>query len=148
MILYLDTSALLKRYFREPYSDDIISMWTSASQIVTSFVAYAETVASMHRKKREADLEDTIIRKTIELFQRDWMTFVRVEVNDELNGYIDRMIERHLLRGFDAIHLASAVVIHENVPGDFVFACFDDRLTRAARSEDLETFPPEEKRSA
>ncbi|MFC1534586.1 hypothetical protein ACFLZG_07635 [Thermodesulfobacteriota bacterium] len=64
-----------------------------------------------------------------------------MEVNDELNGYIDRVIGRHQLRGFDAIHLASAIVTHENIPCDFLFACFDDRLAHAARSEDLETLP-------
>ena len=144
MILYLDTSALVKRYFREPFSDDIIDRWKSANQIVTSFVAYAETVASIYRKKREEDLGDTLVRKIKDSFQQDWMTFIRVEINDELNMYIDHVISQHQLRGFDAIHLASAIVIQENIPDDFLFACFNDRLSRAARLEDLETFPQEE----
>jgi predicted nucleic acid-binding protein len=143
MILYLDTSALVKRYFREPYSDEVLSRWKLATQIVTSFVAYAETMASIYRKKREADLADTLIRKIVDTFHHDWESFIRVEVNDELNGYIDLVVEGYpLIRGFDAIHLASAMVIHERLPEYFVFACFDDRLARAARSEGLETFPP------
>ena len=144
MILYLDTSALVKRYFYEPYSDDVISRWKSATQIVTSFVAYAETMASMYRKKRELDLADTLICKIADSFHQDWESFIRVEVNDKLNGYIDRVVEKYPLRGFDAIHLASAIVIHERLPEDFVFACFDDRLVSAAQSEGLETFPPED----
>jgi uncharacterized protein len=142
MILYLDTSALVKRYFYEPYSDDVISTWKSATQIVTSFVAYAETMASMYRKKRESGLADTVIRKIADSFHHDWESFIRVEVNDKLNAYIDRVVENHPLRGFDAIHLASAIVIHERLSEDFVFACFDERLTVAARLEGLETFPP------
>ena len=142
MILYLDTSALVKRYFREPYSDDVLSRWKSATQIVTSSVAYAETIASMYRKKRESDLADTLIRKITETFHQDWESFIRVEVNDKLNGYIDRVVEKYPLRGFDTIHLASAIVIHERLPEDFVFACFDDMLARAAQSEGLEIFPP------
>ena len=55
---------------------------------------------------------------------------------------IDRVVERYPLRGFDAIHLASAMVIHERLPEDFVFACFDDSLVSAARSEQLETLSP------
>jgi predicted nucleic acid-binding protein len=144
MILYLDTSALVKRYFYEPYSDDVISRWKSATQIVTSFVAYAETMASMYRKKRESGLADSVIRKIADSFQQDWESFIRVEVNDTLNGYIDRVVEKYALRGFDAIHLASAIVIHERLSEDFVFACFDDRLTGAAHLEGLETFPPED----
>jgi predicted nucleic acid-binding protein len=141
MILYLDTSALLKRYFKEPHSDEIISRWKSAPRIVTSFVAYAETMASIYRKKREAELADTLIRGVVRAFHRDWESFVRVEVNEELNGYIDRVVDRYPLRGFDAIHLASALTIREIVPENFLFACFDDRLSRAARSEGLQTFP-------
>jgi predicted nucleic acid-binding protein len=144
MILYLDTSALVKRYFREPYSDDILSRWKSATQIVTSFVAYAETMASMYRKKRESDLSDKLIRKIADSFHQDWQSFIRIEVNESLNEYIDRVVERYPLRGFDAIHLASAMVIHERLPEGFVFACFDNRLSRVAQLEGLETFPPED----
>lgn len=142
MILYLDTSALVKRYFREQYSEEILSRWKSATHIVTSFVAYAETMASLYRKKREADLADALIRKIVDSFQQDWEGFIRVEVNGELNAYIDRVVAKHPLRGFDAIHLASAIVIHERLPEGFVFACFDDRLASAAQSQGLETFPP------
>ena len=142
MILYLDTSALVKRYFKESYSDDVISRWKSAAQIVTSFVAYAETLASIYRKKREADLEDALIRKIVGSFKKDWESFIRVEVNDALKSYMDRVVERYPLRGFDAIHLASAIVIHERFPEDLLFACFDDELVRTAESEGLETFPP------
>ena len=142
MILYLDTSAMVKRYFREPFSDDVLSRWKLATQIVTSSVAYAETMASMYRKKRESDLTDTLIRKIADQFHQDWESVIRVEVNDQLNGYINRVIERYPLRGFDAIHLASAIVIHERLPEDFVFTCFDHRLARAAQSEGLEIFPP------
>jgi predicted nucleic acid-binding protein len=141
MILYLDTSALVKRYFRESYSDDVIFRWKSAAQIVTSFVAYAETMASMYRKKREAALANTLIRKIVDSFQKDWESFIRVEVNNELNGYIDRVVKAYPLRGFDAIHLASAMVIHEKFPENFVFACFDEEIVRAAQSEGFETFP-------
>jgi predicted nucleic acid-binding protein len=142
MILYLDTSALVKLYFWEPFSDEILSKWQCAAQIVASSVAYAETMASIYRKNREGDLEDSLIREVVDSFHRDWSSLIRVEVTDELNVYIDRAIKRYPLRGFDLVHLASAMVIRERLPEDFVFACFDDRLARAAQSEGFETFPP------
>ncbi len=141
MILYLDTSALVKRYFKEPHSDEIISRWKSAPQIVTSSVAFAETMASIYRKKREAKLADALISEVVRSFHRDWDSLVRVEVNDELNVYIERVVEGYPLRGFDSIHLASALAIKEMLPEDVVFACFDDKLSRAARAEGLQTFP-------
>jgi hypothetical protein len=45
---------------------------------------------------------------------------------------------------FIGSHLASAMVIRERMPQDFVFACFDERLARAAQSDGLETFPQAE----
>ena len=133
MILYLDTSALVKRYFREPYSEEVIDKRRSAEKIVTSFVAYAETMASIYRKKRESFLDDLLVQKILDLFKQDWLSFVRVEVNDELNFYIDRVIAEHPLRGFDSIHLASAVIIHQSIQENFIFAYFDDKLASAAR---------------
>ena len=75
MILYLDTSALLKRYFKEPYTDEIVFRWKRATGIVTSSVAYAETMASFYRKKREATLGGKVIRKIVDSFRMDWQSF-------------------------------------------------------------------------
>ena len=141
MILYLDTSALVKLYFQEPFSDDILVKWRSAEQIVTSSVAYAETLASIYRKNREGNIENSLIGWLVASFQRDWESFIRVEVTDELNPHIHRAVGRYPLRGFDLVHIASAMLIRERLPEDFVFACFDDKLTCAARSEGLRTFP-------
>jgi uncharacterized protein len=141
MILYLDTSAIVKRYFKEPYSDEILTKWIETNGIITSSVAYAETLASFYRKKREAGLKDSLIRKIAESFRTDWNSFIRVEVSDELNDYIDKVVVKHQLRGFDAIHLASAMIMHERLGRDLTFVCFDNRLINAAKTEGIETFP-------
>jgi len=141
MILYLDTSALVKRYFKEQHSKEIVQYWKDADEIATSSVAYSETLAAFYRKKREADLAERIFRKILEGFRRDWKSFVRIEVNDALNGFIDRVVDAHPIRGFDAIHLSSAIVLHERLPERLLFACFDHRLTAAAKTEGLKTYP-------
>lgn len=140
MILYLDTSAILKRYFQEPFSEDVATTWNSAEAIVSSSVAYAETMATIYRKEKEEDLESQIIQGTIEKFKNDWNSFIQVKVTNDLNRYLDDMLKKYALRGFDAIHLASAVTIYEKFPVDFFFACFDHRLNHAAKLEGLESF--------
>ena len=72
MILYLDTSALLKKYFKEPGSTEVISRWKEATGIVTSSVAYAETMASFYRKKREINIRGKVLGKILNSFQRVW----------------------------------------------------------------------------
>lgn len=140
MILYLDTSALLKRYFQEPFTEEVLSKWRQSEAIITSSVAYAETMATIFRKKNESGLKDRVVQKIVLAFQRDWSGFIRVEVTNDLNEYIDKVVQKHTLRGFDAIHLASALVIHEKLPSSFFFACFDQRLNQAAQVEGLESF--------
>jgi uncharacterized protein len=141
MILYLDTSALVKRYFHESYSAEVISKWKDADEIITSSAAYAETIASIYRKKRDADISDKVINKVMGLFQADWQSFIRVEVTDELNDYINKAVKKHPLRGFDAIHLASCLMVNERLPENLLFVCFNKKLTHSAHLEGLETFP-------
>ena len=141
MILYLDTSALVKRYFKEPYSDEVIAKWQEATEIVTSSLAYAETLAAIHRKKRESALKEDLVNKIVADLRADWNSFIRIQVNDELNEYIDKAINGHPLRGFDAIHLASAMIMNETFPDNLLFACFDQALTQAAIKEGIQSFP-------
>jgi predicted nucleic acid-binding protein len=141
MILYLDTSAFLKKYFREAGSDEIIARWKDATGIVTSSVAYAEALASIRRKKRDLNCNDDIFENIIHLFRRDWSSLIRVEVTDELNDWIDKMVSHYPLRGFDAIHLASALIVHDRLPEKFLFACYDNKLLLAAQSAGLQTLP-------
>lgn len=143
MILYLDTSALMKRYFQEPYSGDVADLWKRASEIVISSVGYAETLAAFFRKKREAALDDARVAQILEAFKADWNSFIRVAVCDDLNGIVDNLASRYPLRGFDAIHLASALTVKKRLNQAFLFCCFDDRLSDAARKEGLETFATE-----
>ena len=47
------------------------------------------------------------------------------------------LAERRALRGFDAIHLASALEVEQLTGSTPSFACFDDRLREAASAERL-----------
>ncbi len=140
MIVYLDTSALVKRYFQEPFTAEVLAKWKEAEAIVTSAVAYAETLAAMYRKQRQDELAPNTIRDLARSFQADWQTIIRVEVCEALNPYIDNVLQNHPLRGFDAVHLASALLIGQQLSAPLFFACFDQQLNQAARENGLPVF--------
>ncbi len=140
MILYLDSSALVKRYFKEAFTDEVLEKWRNAEAVVTSAVAYAETLSAIYRKNRESKLDEGTLLQLIQALQSEWDGLIRIQVTDELNKYIDMAFQKGLLRGFDAVHLASALVIREQFPDDVFFACFDGRLNAAARNAGLGTF--------
>lgn len=141
MIIYFDTSALVKKYFNENYSSEVIDLWINSTAIITSAITYAETVASFCRKKRDVQIENKIFQGIIKTFTNDWDSFIRFNVNDDLNIMIENLSKKYFLRGFDAIHLATALIAKEKIQDDYVFACFDRSLLKAARNENMTTFP-------
>jgi len=141
MILYLDTSALVKKYFEEKNSAEVISAWKSSLGISTSAVAYAELLAAVYRKASETRANKSLFERVVSTFQEDWSSFIIVEVDNRLNETIHKVIANHGLRGFDAIHLASALAIGSAVTDNFFFVCYDERLAQAARAEGLDTLP-------
>ena len=54
----------------------------------------------------------------------------------DLNSVMENLFNRHPLRGFDAIHLASALVFTNSKEIDLLFACFDHTLNEATIKED------------
>lgn len=115
--------------------------WEEATGIVTSSVAYSEALASIYRKKRATEFDNDKWVKILDAFRRDWNSFIRVDVTDDLNEWIDKIVSRYPLRGFDAIHLASALIVHDRLPEEYLFACFDKKLLRAAQMAGLKTLP-------
>ncbi len=141
MILYLDTSALVKKYFLEPGTDDVISIWNSASWILISIVGFAESMAAFHRKKRETSMEDDAFEEVLRYFRNDYESMVRIQVNDEFIDIVSSILSKHPLRGSDAIHLASALIVQQRLTEPILFSCFDRRLLLAAQTEGLRVFP-------
>ncbi len=66
---------------------------------------------------------------------------MKVNINKNLNEIIGSVLAKYDLRGFDAIHLASAKKIQAHIPKNFVFACYDLRLLEAAKLEGFSTLP-------
>ena len=82
-----------------------------------------------------------MVHAVIEELERDWPTFVIVELSTELDDLIRRLLEVHPLRAADAIPLASCLVLKDRLEEPAVFACWDEPLLRAARAEGLATVP-------
>ena len=134
MTLYLDTSVLVKLYLNEPDADDVQALAEQADVIVTSVVAYAEARAAFARRRRERLMTSAEAAAAVRQLDADWPRFVRLAADDDLGRAAGRLADRHGLRGYDAIHLASFEDLLAHCEDDDVrFASADDRLNRAAR---------------
>ncbi len=135
MMLYVDTSALIKRYVEEDGSDRVNALWNGATGIATSVVAFAEMIAALNRKRREGVLSAAEYTRTATAFKSDYRRVILVPVSAGLNERIETLARKHALRGFDAIHLASALVIRNSGKVETGFACYDRMLNEAAGKE-------------
>lgn len=138
MILYCDTSALIKRYVEEESTGDVDAVWDKAVEVATSVVAFAECMAAFYRKLKESVFSKPEYIQTVAEFKKEYPNLVLVPVTPGINLTVERLINKYSLRGFDAIHLASAIVIHKINKFNTVFACFDRNLNHAAKQEGLD----------
>lgn len=137
--IYLDTSALVKLYVAEAESEAVHAAVEKAERVATSTVAYAELRAALGRRHRIGDLDENGHRRTIGRLDADWRGFVRLIVSNLVAYRAGEMAERHSLRGFDAIHLASAARLREEFV-DLRFLAFDARLVEAARGTSVPVY--------
>ncbi len=69
----------------------------------------------------------------------DWSELLRIELHPTVARNAGELAEIHELRGFDVIHLASALWLRDRSDENCEFVAFDARLLAGARSAGLET---------
>ena len=146
-MIYLDTSALIKRFVNEKGSALVQFIVQRRRPVATAKIAYAEIFAGLTRKLREGYVSRSGYDLTCRQFERDWPAYLRVELEDSILLLARDLIQRHPLRGFDAVHLASAVSLKSALSEEITFAAADERLLRAAQAEELEALNVETDRS-
>ena len=136
---YFDSSALIKRFVEEAGSKRVEALIEAEPAPATSKVAYAEVHAGLARKLRERGLTPAAHRSVSRTFDSDWPAYVRVELVDPLLILARDLVQRRPLRRFDAIHLASALRLRDQIGDEVVFVASDDQLLAAAAGEGLAT---------
>lgn len=137
MVVYLDTSSLVKLYVEEKDSVKITALVRSSKVAATSLIAYAEARAAFARRYREKAFSRREYEHLLSFFEKDWDNYLIVRVGKDLVRLAGDLAEKHGLRGFDAIHLSSALTLRQELSGPFVFSCSDRKLQKASRVEDL-----------
>jgi predicted nucleic acid-binding protein len=137
MFLYLDTSSLVKLYVEEKDSQKVAELVVSSKIIATSLIAYTEARAAFARRYREKAFTSKEYKRLKLHFEKDWESYLAVKVTKELVRLAGDMTEKHKLRGFDAIHLASALTLQRELSASLIFSCSDKKLQKASELENL-----------
>lgn len=156
-MLYVDSSVLVKQYIQEPETVAVrarIKEESLRSQITfISDVGYAEIFAAFARKFRDNLLQASENDQVQKQFQDDWLfTIGHIELTVGVLGLVPGLVNKHPLKGADAIHLASALWLRDAMrlrksfgasPGILEFATSDKQLKNAAALEGLSVFDPQ-----
>lgn len=141
MILFLDTSALVKLYVAEAGSAALRHRIRRASALAASVLAYPEARATFARLRRSGLTTDRQHERRLLRFERDWESFMRVDCALEVARLAGNLAEVYALRGFDAVHLASATWLKDRAAEPVSFGVYDVRLHTAAAVIGFTVYP-------
>ncbi|MDQ6982433.1 MAG: type II toxin-antitoxin system VapC family toxin [Mariprofundus sp.] len=132
MILYLDTSALVKAYVEEEYSRHVLQNMKEATVSASHKVAYVEARAAFARLQREHVLNETEWESLKHEFVTDWNNYLQIGTTQALLERASSLAEAFALRAYDSVHLAAAQMLNEDSKEAVIFACYDRKLNQAA----------------
>ena len=148
-VLYLDTSALTKRYILENGSAWVESLTapSAANDIWTSRITGPEIASALFLRVRIGSLSRFDAARGVYQFRADELSASFIaEVTGQIASHAITLVERHGLRGFDAVHVASALAVDRPYQARrlprVVFVSADARQLQAARAEGLPTDDP------
>ena len=115
MITYVDTSTLLKRLLDEDGSAGADAVWDAADVLASAVTVVVEARAALAAAERRGRLTAVEHRAAkvglLELFEE--VAFV--EITDDLIAQAADLAEHESLRGYDAVHLAAALMVEATV---------------------------------
>jgi uncharacterized protein len=142
VIGYLDTSAFVPLLIDEPTSETCRRFWDDADVIVSSRLLYLETAAALAQARRMGRLsEDKHFQSRQRLDQLSSEMDV-LELDEQVATHAADLAHRLSLRGYDAVHCASADQLDDE---DVVAASGDQRLLRAWSTLDIATYDTNQK---
>src|SRR5947208_7260290 len=146
---FLDSSAVVKRYFPEQGHSWIVTLCDAAQghDLYIAQTALVEVVAAMCRREREQSITLTARDSLIRLFREDSKGSYNIwPVTADLYTSAGNLCRSHRLRAYDAVQLACALALRQytraNQVPDLIFVCADVGLLAIASAVGLRVENP------
>jgi predicted nucleic acid-binding protein len=141
VILYLDSSALVKRYIQEKASQDVNAWIEAADMVVTGLITRIEVAAAIARAGRMKLIPPDEALAALSQLRTEWESIQRLPITENTVVRGDSLAVEHILRGYDATHLACALIWQETLGMPVTLASFDGQLIEAARGVQMAHLP-------
>lgn len=136
MIVYFDTSDVVKLYVEEERSDGVRTLLKDTDVAVTSCITYVEAIAAFSRRFNHSRAKH-IYRAISDAFKSDWDNYFSMNIDRELIKEAAKLAEKHNLRAYDSIHLASAILLRRGLKRSVIFSSSNNELNSSALKEKL-----------
>lgn len=123
----------------EEGSDQADALWDAADIVFASRLLYPEARAALAAAARAGRIGGRALRTAVSDLDGFVAEMRIIEIDDELARRASELAERHVLRAYDAVHLASALSAEEP---ELVIVTWDTGLSRAASEAGVLVAPP------
>lgn len=139
MICYLDTSALVKLLLQDEEGAELVgTIRDAADVVVTSRITYPEARAALAAATRAGRMVAREHARAKRELARAFGSLAVVELHPLLAEAAGDVADRFDLRAYDAVHLASALVVDD---GSTVVVTWDRALAGGASTAGLDVAP-------
>jgi uncharacterized protein len=141
VILYIDSSVLVKRYVVEPGTPEVDSLLATADLAGTALISRAEVSAAICKAVRMGIVDRDSALASVKLFRAHWPALFRLRVDGVVVDSADLLAWEHQLRGYEAVHLACALLWQDSLGEAVTLATFDQELWGAAKHAGMNIWP-------
>jgi predicted nucleic acid-binding protein len=141
VIVYLDASALVKRYVAEVGSGEVNTLIAGATVVGTAAISRVEVSSALAKAVRMRLLSREEASSARQVFNTEWESLIRLQLTEVLLSRAATLAWEHGLRGYDAVHLASALFWQDMLGEPITLASYDRQLWEAAKMTGLIAWP-------
>ena len=141
MILYLDTSALIKRYVKEPGTNELSALMDQGSLVGSVLLTQVEMASALAKAVRLNWVDAVDAQKAWKAFLSDWRSFTRLSVTSAVIERASRLAWEYGLRGYDSTHFSAALNWQETLEMRVILVTYDRELWLAAHKTEMPVWP-------
>jgi predicted nucleic acid-binding protein len=147
MIYYLDSSAWVKRYFQESGTDWVQNLFIQYQKFACSSLGLVEVLATLARRTKSIKTTGYENDQIMQNIEQDWKRFIHIRLTSEVLDIAKNIAYNQALRGADAVHLASALVLQKRFINNnqLIFVTSDHELKIASNAFNILTIDPNDK---
>lgn len=145
---YLDASAWVKRYYQETGTTWVQDLFAHNNRaIACASLGLIEVMATLARKVKAQEINPSMLEQKAQELEEDWNHFIQVQLTTEAVDIAKGLAKERALRGADAVHLASALLLQKHLAEEddqLFFVTSDQELMEANQRSGLVVINPDE----